>query len=157
MDLAIVVIPILVLWVVTSFALHEYLPSLRLAIPKSESVNGKLFLMQDKNISNDYIIFEYTKADYKNYKKGVLFIKKVGCNSGQYLVVANKQAICDGKLIANMFEVNSEGEKLPSYEYSDYIPSDKLFVLGEHPRSFDSRYFGLIDKKSIKYSARKIF
>ena len=130
---------------------------LKFVIPESESVVGSLFLVENKNNKNDYVIFEYNKIDYKNYHQGKLFIKKVGCNSGQHLTVDDHRAICDGKVIATMFEKNYDGKLLPKYKYDGFIPSDKFFALGEHIRSFDSRYFGLVEKEQIINSARRIF
>ncbi|MDX9743071.1 MAG: S26 family signal peptidase [Arcobacteraceae bacterium] len=131
--------------------------NIKFVIPESESVNGKIFLLQDKNIKNDYVVFEYNKLDYKGYHQGKLFIKKMGCDSGQHLLVTKDKVLCDGKFIATILEKNGEGKTLPHYEYNGTIPNDSFFALGEHPRSFDSRYFGLVDKKQIKNTARRIF
>lgn len=130
---------------------------IKFVIPESESVNGSLFLLQNKNITNDYVVFEYNKIDYKNYHSGKLFIKKIGCNSGQHLLVQDYKAVCNGRMIATILKKNEEGEILPNYSYNGVIPSSKFFALGEHPRSFDSRYFGLVDKARIIQSARRLF
>lgn len=126
-------------------------------IPESESVNGSLFLLQDKNITNDYVVFEYNKIDYKNYHSGKLFIKKIGCDSGQHLLVQDYKVVCDGRTLATIFQKNDEGQILPNYRYDGIIPNNQFFALGENLKSFDSRYFGLVDKKQIRYSARRIF
>ncbi|EAL3751808.1 S26 family signal peptidase, partial [Campylobacter coli] len=34
--------------------------------------------------------------------------------------------------------------------FNGVIPKDKFFVMGTHPRSFDSRYWGFVDRKDIK-------
>lgn len=130
---------------------------LHFVVPESESVVGNLFLLQNKNTSNNYIVFEYTKTPYKNYHKDKLFIKKIGCDSGQQLQVKNNNIFCNGKLIAVAIDKNKEGEKLSKLQFNGIIPIDKFFALGEHPLSYDSRYFGLVDKKDIKNSARRIF
>lgn len=130
---------------------------IKFAIPESESVNGSLFLLQDKNITNDYVVFRYNKIDYKNYHHGKLFIKKIGCDGGQHLLVQDYKVVCNGKTIATIFKKNDEGHALPNYEYNGIIPNNQFFALGEHIKSFDSRYFGLVDKKQITKSARRIF
>jgi type IV secretory pathway protease TraF len=130
---------------------------IKVVIPESESVNGTLFLLQDKNITNDYVVFEYNKIDYKNYHNGKLFIKKIGCDSGQHLLVQEYKVVCDGRIIAAKFIKNREGQVLPNYRYDGIIPNNEFFALGEHIQSFDSRYFGLVDKKQIINSARRIF
>lgn len=125
--------------------------------PESESVNGSLFLVQDKTIKNDYVVFEYDKEPYKIYQHGKLFIKRIGCDSGQHLKVSNKEVFCDGRLIATVFEKNKEGKTLPKYQYEGIIPDYQFFALGDSFRSFDSRYFGLVDKKQIRNTAWRIF
>jgi signal peptidase I len=141
------------------FALYLILKTfnLQFAIPESESVTGSLFLIQDKNKSNDYVIFKYNSIDYKSYHKDKLFIKKVGCDSGQHLSVKDHKVVCDKKIIATVFEKNGEGDILPSFYYDGIIPDNKFFALGEHVRSFDSRYFGLVEKIQITNSARRVF
>lgn len=130
---------------------------IKFVIPESESVNGSLFLLQDKNITNDYVVFEYNKIDYKNYHRGKLFIKRIGCDSGQHLLIQDYKVVCDGRTIATIFKKNEEGEVLPNYSYDGIILNNQFFALGEHLKSFDSRYFGPVDKKQIIYSARRIF
>ncbi len=134
-----------------------FLKQFNFIIPESQSVNGKLFLSQDKNIDNSYVVFEYNKEDYKTYTKGKLFLKKIGCNSGQYLEVTNNQVFCDGTIIATLLDKNKEGQILPKISFCGIIPNDKFFALGEHLYSYDSRYFGLVDKKQIINTARRIF
>lgn len=134
-----------------------FLNQFNFIIPESQSVNGKLFLSQDINNNNSYVIFEYNKEEYKNYTKGKLFLKKIGCNSGQYLEVKNNQVFCDGKIIATLLDKNKEGQELPKISFYGIIPNDKFFALGEHLYSYDSRYFGLVDKKQIRHTARRIF
>lgn len=130
---------------------------IKFVIPESESVNGSLFLLQDKNITNDYVVFAYNKIDYKNYHRGKLFIKRIGCDSGQHLLIQDYKVVCDGRTIATIFQKNEEGEVLPNYSYDGIILNNQFFALGEHLKSFDSRYFGPVDKKQIIYSARRIF
>lgn len=130
---------------------------LKFVTPESESVTGSLFLLQDKDTVNDYVVFEYNKIIYKNYHRGKLFIKKIGCRSGQHLLIKDLEVVCDEQKIATIFQKNSEGNLLPQYSYDGIIPDDKFFALGEHVKSFDSRYFGLVDKSQIVNSARRIF
>lgn len=134
-----------------------FLRQFNFIIPESQSVNGKLFLAQDKEIDNTYVVFEYDKENYKNYTKGKLFLKKIGCNSGQYIELVNNQIFCDGMVIASLLDKNKEGQELSKISFSGIIPDDKFFALGEHLHSYDSRYFGLVHKSQIVNSARRIF
>lgn len=40
--------------------------------------------------------------------------------------------------------------KVEQFIFNGVIPKDKFFVMGTHPRSFDSRYWGFVDRKDIK-------
>lgn len=142
---------------VAFFYLAIKISDLHFVVPESESVAGNLFLLQNKNTSNDYVVFEYDKAPYKNYQKGKLFIKKIGCDSGQHLDIQNNKIFCNDKLIAVALDKNREGEILNKIDFTGTIPQDEFFALGEHPMSYDSRYFGLVNKKDVKNTARRIF
>lgn len=48
-----------------------------------------------------------------------------------------------------VIESDSLGEKLPMVLKDEVIPHGKMFVIGLYPRTYDSRYWGLIDEKQI--------
>ncbi len=147
---------VLFIFLVLSYLILQVL-DLKFTIPESESVNGRLFLLQEKNIKNDFVVFSYEKKEYKTYKKGKKFIKKIGCDSGDILTIKDSQVYCNNRLIATSFFKNKEGELLPQFDFNGIVPDNSFFALGEHPKSFDSRYFGLVDKKDILFTARRIF
>jgi type IV secretory pathway protease TraF len=38
---------------------------------------------------------------------------------------------------------------MPTFQHHGPVPPGRYFVLGEHPGSFDSRYFGMVPASSI--------
>ena len=49
---------------------------------------------------------------------------------------------------------DGEGKSLKPYVFNGVIPNNKYFVSGIHPKSWDSRYFGFIDKNRIIATAK---
>lgn len=78
-------------------------------------------------------------------KEGTAIVKKVGCLPGQHLRVTVKQADCDGVTIGHIRHKTMEGKPITPALYDGVIPAGKVFLLGEHYYSYDSRYFGLVD------------
>ena len=46
--------------------------------------------------------------------------------------------------------MDGKGQKLKSFEIvEEIIPTNKYFLMGTNPKSYDSRYYGYIDEKDI--------
>ena len=52
---------------------------------------------------------------------------------------------------------DSERNPLPLFRFDGVIPEGKLFVVGHHPRSWDSRYFGFVDVEEVLNRAYPLF
>ena len=78
-------------------------------------------------------------------QEGTAIVKKVGCLPGQHLKVTMKQADCDGVKIGHIRHETIDGRPIFPAFYDGVIPPGKVFLLGEHYYSYDSRYFGLVD------------
>ena len=78
-------------------------------------------------------------------KKVLYLIKKVVCFPGDYLIAENGKFYCNGRLIA---EAHPESPS-PPISFRGRIPEGMFFAVGEHPKSFDSRYIGLIPSRRI--------
>ncbi|WP_325099558.1 S26 family signal peptidase [Campylobacter sp. TTU-622] len=57
---------------------------------------------------------------------------------------------CDNVFLGIAQKTDKDGNKVEQFIFNGVIPKDKFFVMGTHPRSFDSRYWGFVDKKILK-------
>ncbi len=74
-----------------------------------------------------------------------MFIKKVGCSPGEILTKdAEDTFYCHQTRLGKALEKDSNGKKLPVFKFIGPIPEDSYYMMGTNPRSFDSRYFGLV-------------
>ena len=84
-------------------------------------------------------------------------IKRIGCGEGEILTQKNRDFYCGNKFLGHAKERSRQGESLAAFQFSGEIPTGKVFLVGDHPDSFDSRYFGLVEKSSYLAWARPIF
>ncbi|HIF9538236.1 TPA: signal peptidase I [Photobacterium damselae] len=103
----------------------------------SENKRGRIYSFKSKNIP----LFE----DGSNF--GKLLLAKEGD-----LITINKDGLfVNDHLISKESLVHATKlKKEASSFYTSYtIPKGKLFMYGTEPKSYDSRYYGLIDSKSL--------
>ena len=102
---------------------------------------GLYQLYQDNNFQkNDLVIL------YSNITHGFL-LKKIAATAGD-LVNTNREGVhINGISIKNtkVFEFGSHQERLNFTPMKRILEKNEIFFVGEHPKSFDSRYFGAID------------
>jgi len=121
----------------------------------SESIHGHVGLVSDKLMApfeaGDFVLFEWRGPDPqgRGLKEGMILNKQVFCRPGDSLEVTRFQAICNGKRSRIVQGTDSSGEPVTPFRYEGTIPPGKFFVIGEHPKSYDSRYWGFIDRGQI--------
>ena len=155
---------VLLILIVFYASLQLFLKYYQIGINQSKSVKGTVFLLNKdvKNIDNyEYVVLLYDADDYMNYTKGKKFIKKIICKSGDNLdfleTKNNYEYFCNNILIAQAFKRDSKNNPLPHFNFKGTIPKDKYFVIGTHPKSFDSRYWGFVDREKIIAGATKLW
>lgn len=110
---------------------------------KTASVPGK----------DDYATFSYLESEYLSSRKvSDPFTKRLGCISPDILELRNDIYYCNGKYLGMQLKKDSDGNELPLFTFNGAIPEGMAFMVGDNPRSGDSRYFGLVDI----YSAKKV-
>lgn len=99
-----------------------------------------------------------TKGDYANVMirndvidadDAVKLTKRVACVAGEYLKYENGQHFCNGTWLGRTLKETRDGRPLSAFVYDGPIPAGKVYLAGENERSFDSRYFGLVDVASL--------
>lgn len=139
-----------VFWIIAGFFLSErygFYCNLTDSFPQSYFIVKKQF--EDKDLHMGAIIT--ARVDFKNpyVDIGKKLVKQVACISGDVLESRGLEYYCNGHLIATALERDSQGREIKQFHFTGTIPDDKLFVLGENPKSYDSRYFGFIDKSKV--------
>lgn len=80
-------------------------------------------------------------------------IKKLLASKNDKVEISSLGVFVNGKLLANSkpMATDSEGQPLPHLEYNIPALDDNsvLLMSDYNPKSFDARYFGVIDKSSI--------
>lgn len=113
----------------------------------SESLPNKLFFSFPlSSLKIDQIV------TFKLLYSDVTFAKKIGGLPGDFIEVKDKIIFINGMEKAKIISENKPIE-------AGIIPEGYCFMLGEHERSFDSRYFefGLVPNECIKEQLCPIF
>lgn len=92
----------------------------------------------------DYVLFEAQSPVINNGERAHL-TKQVACVEGQTVNFDGEIFTCDGRELGGVIRSTSDGRPVVPTDFKGVIPAGKVFVMGSHPRSFDSRYLGLIE------------
>jgi conjugal transfer pilin signal peptidase TrbI len=131
-----------------ALAIGLWLPG-HISVALTSSVGYRVFFLIEPESPDfrqgDYLLFnkhlDQTPTDQ--------LLKRVGCATGQRLSVADGQFSCDGYYLGQALTHDSKGNRLPQFTFNGLVPAGSLFMVGSHPRSYDSRYFGFIHADSV--------
>lgn len=137
--LVIAVIAGLVAWFIESHLLFTLTPS----------ISHRVYLMgKAKEVGkNDYVVFSL-KGD-RFAKDNDKLLKRVGCAQGDILRTAGKEYFCNDVSLGKAKDFSLKGDRLSNLNYNGIIGSGFIFVIGDHKDSYDSRYFGFIQKGQV--------
>ncbi|MEG0426197.1 MAG: signal peptidase I [Cetobacterium sp.] len=94
----------------------------------------------------------YLPKDIKNLMKRVKGI------TGDKIEIKDYKLYINGKYIKNVRKLDSLGMKLPEVNGQSFIVKEnELFVLGDEENSFDSLYFGVIQREDVTKKAKYLF
>jgi type IV secretory pathway protease TraF len=83
-------------------------------------------------------------------------IKQVAALGGDTVCRAGIEIKVNGARVAHARHADGVGRALPVWRGCVQLDADQVFLLGSHPESFDSRYFGLVNRASILGRAMKL-
>jgi len=142
-----------------------FLLSGHLCVTRTKSLKQRIFLIQKPSSTElqqlrrgDYVRFDkhHPWSEETGGKSSML--KQVGCGPGDELSVSLLNAyFCNGEFLGIALTEDSKGKPLPRFEFNGVVPPDSLFVVGHHPRSFDSRYFGFVKLSEVTEIAYPLF
>ncbi|WP_439861800.1 S26 family signal peptidase [Pseudomonas sp. MBLB4136] len=76
-------------------------------------------------------------------------LKSVAAVAPQQVCVRDSQLGVDGLLVARQLRGDRQGRALPVWRGCRRLMGGELFLLGSHPESFDSRYFGPVSADTV--------
>lgn len=79
----------------------------------------------------------------------VPLLKTVAAIAPQRVCVRGDQVLVDGQLTARQLHQDRQGRALPAWQGCRRLVGDELFLLGNKPESFDSRYFGPVSAGAV--------
>lgn len=139
------------------FIVKYFSDNYKLGVNITPSIDEKLAIydkkfnwVNDNEIKDKLIWFELPK-ETAYFPKNTDFGKFVKCSGGEMLETSDdKRYFCNGKEIGKAENTDSKGVKVNNFVFNGYIPNGKYFVMGTHQKSYDSRYWGFVDKSNIK-------
>jgi len=106
----------------------------------------------------DIIVFEYPENPKKD------FVKRVEAVGGDTVKIRNKELYVNNNLIRERYVVHQEPDIIPASQNPRdnfgpvTVPKDAYFVMGDNrDRTYDSRFFGFVEKSKIKGIVRQIY
>lgn len=132
----------------------------RLTYSASDSVGYHLFFLKRiRNGSeirkNEIVMFQQNvPKDFHLNCSPCRLLKKVGCVEGETLKIIGDQFFCmDGAEIVSLGRAkrfSKKGIPVESYKKSGIIPKGTFFAGAPHPDSYDSRYFGPVNREKVE-------
>ncbi len=149
--LSLIVIFILGLYVLFGYISNKYMIYFNFSNSFSQKVfiATKKFSIKDISL-NEIVVFKNRFKD-TYVPKGELMVKRIVCKEGDNLTKRGNSFFCNNKLVAIALDKDSKNRNIKSFSLKDInvVPYNKIFVTAENPKSYDSRYYGLIDKTEI--------
>ena len=143
------------------FVLVGTLMPSHLSFTMTPSLKYRLFWLNNYSAKNsigkgDYVMFEFS-TKYINNGQSIKAIKEVVCIPGDNLNVDNKKNYyCNGHYIGTAKDTSLTGVKVDNFRYTGTVPEGSYFVMGHIKDSFDSKYYGFIQRSRIEKIAYPI-
>jgi conjugative transfer signal peptidase TraF len=76
-------------------------------------------------------------------------LKPVAAVAGDLVCRFGERVLVRGVLAGIAEDADSDGNAMPTWQGCRVLQTGEVFVLADHPRSFDGRYFGPLDGASV--------
>lgn len=86
----------------------------------------------------------------------VPLLKRVAGAAGDEICRENVTILINGIVVAEALELDGTGRPMPVWQGCLILSSNEVFLLQDHPRSFDGRYFGPVDRRLVIGRATKL-
>ena len=134
----------------------------RISVTLTPSLDKRVFFLSEASretriTRGDYVMFMLS-TPYIGNGKPLRTIKRVGCAAGDVLSVKwKKHYYCNGMYMGQAKDRSKKGEPVEVFRFSGKVPDGALFVVGDSPDSYDSRYFGFLRKEDVIKIAHPVF
>ncbi|MDD2736675.1 MAG: S26 family signal peptidase [Desulfuromonadaceae bacterium] len=151
------------LWLaITALLVAGTLLPCKISVTLTPSLKHRIYWLTrnpDKVVRGDYVLFRHKELTTRmGMGKSLDVMKILGCNEGDVLTVdTDKMYYCNGEYLVRAKDFSLKGEPLQHFVFNGTIPKGVMFVMGQHKDSFDSRYFGFVEKNRILAKAYPIF
>jgi conjugative transfer signal peptidase TraF len=78
------------------------------------------------------------------------FLKRVAAAAGDRVCAEGDAILLNGRPVAQRQARDRAGAALPRWSGCFDLKPSQLFLLGDTPDSFDSRYFGIVDRRAVE-------
>ena len=110
---------------------------------RSELVRGSIVTIRSIHTAPAY-------AAKRNFvDEGDRFLKRIAAMEGDTVCAEDSTLWVNGKPVAERAEVDAAGDPLPSWTGCVTLDADQAFLLGDHPGSFDGRYWGISERANL--------
>lgn len=106
---------------------------------RSELVRGSIVTIRSINAAPDYA----AKRDFAD--EGDRFLKRITAMEGDTVCAEGSAVSVNGVTVAERGQVDAAGNPLPSCSGCVVLEAGEVFLLGDHPGSFDGRCWGISD------------
>lgn len=135
-----------------------------LAWNTSASVPIGLYLIVSRPVQiGDYVLVRLSGtmqalAERRSYiGANTPLLKRVAASDGDWVCRRGQAVLVSGWQVVIALDTDRAGKPLPAWQGCHQLQHGQVFVLGMHPESFDSRYFGPIDREQIAGAAIPLF
>jgi conjugal transfer pilin signal peptidase TrbI len=107
-------------------------------------------------VLGDYVFWR-PQGPLKDVKQAFI-MKRVGGVAGDHLVIKDETIFVNGiKIAQGLALIDRSKVQASAFERDDVIPEGKVFLVADHPMSFDSRYWGYLDVSALEGKAYVLF
>ncbi|MDN4571872.1 signal peptidase I [Pandoraea cepalis] len=108
-------------------------------------------------VKNGDLLFWTPRGSLAGFKEKFI-LKQVAGVPGDRVTIRGEDVQINGKTVVHGFPLaHTYRRDAREFERDEIIPHDKYFLIGVHPMSNDSRYWGYLDSKEVVGFAYKLF
>lgn len=144
-------VPVLVLGLASVVSLPK-----KLIYNASESAPVGFYWRDDRPVERGDFVLVHVPERVRSLVAGrgylppdIPLIKRVAAASGDEICRRSHEILINGESVAIAHDVDGSGRSMPVWRGCHTLYERHIFLLQDHPQSFDGRYFGPVDRRLI--------